>query len=812
MAFELTAKTQLLTQRRNIEPNLILEIEGIETLYTAIQTYKLARYGEDNIYYGMPGLVYGGGIPIENSESLISLSGSSSQLQWQLLQDQGGFSSVASLNIELIDKDGQISELVSPGFVTEELLAKKCKVYISFNGANHPEDSVLIHKGIIKQITTKPASCELTIAHPEQQKRQELFIKQTTRLVGALNNSDTTINVVSTLGFIPPYGSEIETYVQIDDEIIKVGSFNSTQLLGCTRGQLGTVADTHDNNTDLSTFYKLSGNAIDLALKLMLSNGPEYFGLEEVIHIGAISGTEPLPNILFFKYPDIEAKYGLVVGDMVKITLSGIGGNNLVDAVISEFGKTSTGSWVKVTSSLSLELNSPAVVEFKSKYNLFPEGMGMSPDDVDVERHETLRQRFSATVANYTFYLKDTINGKDFLTEQIYYPSGFYAIPRKAKASVGITVPPIAEDNIITLNELSVVKPSDLKPTRSIDKNFFNAYIIKYDELAFADKFTSAKVFVSEDSQNRIQNVGNKPKTIEAKGLRTDGATDTLTRINARRFLERYEFASESIPNIRVLFKDGFKVDVGDTVIFGSPELKVTDLKQGSKDFQPKLYEVVNKKLDLRTGDVTLDILSTNFEIDGRYGIISPSSLVVSGGTDHVIIKDSFSTVSPNKEKDKWIDYINEKIYIHNADYSIAEEIKFIGFDPQNDYKMLFDGNLSFTPGLDYVVDVPFYGDFTDNKINSKIKLLHCFFDPQLTVLNPVSQTVFDVSDISKVFVGSILRVHNYDYSVDSIEVVVSDITGSTVTVNKALGFVPSIGYFIDLVGFKDKGLAYRYI
>lgn len=905
MALDLTLTTSLLTKKRNIEPNLILEIEGIDTVYSAIQTYKIARYGEDNIIYGQDNLFYGQGIPMSNNEALISLDGSSSQLNWQLLQDKGGFSSVASLNIELIDKDQQISKLISPGFITDELLTKKAKCYISFNGASHPDDSVLIHKGIIKEIQTKPASCVLVIAHPEQQKRQELFVKQTTKLTqdllyesaliqsikyfkrsdvaatvyvqytsGAtagnevvtvsggntitvqiqpgvstanqirskLNESgevqnlvsysilsnqgsvaqtatgltqlvtDLTINVQTTNGFLISNHANLQSYVQINDEIIKVTALTQTTFTATERGALRTVPTTHSNGDDVISFFVLTDSALDLALKLMLSNADEYYASEDVLHIGAKSSTEPLDNILFFKYSDIKEKHGLTVGDKVKVTLSGIPANNVIDSVITGFGKNDIGSWIVLSSPLTIELNSPASAEFKSKYNVLSEGMGMTPDDVDVERHETFKTRFSSTIADYTFYIKDTINGKDFLSEQIYVPSGFYSIPRKARASVGITLPPIAEDDILTLDEVNVVRASELRPTRSVDKNFYNAYVIKYDEVSFLEKFASAKVFYSADSQNRIKNVGNRPSTIEAKGLRSGGSTDTVIRINSRRFLERYEFASEYISNVKVLFKDGFKTDIGDTVVFGSPGLKVTDIKYGSKDFQPKLYEIVNKKLDLKTGDITLDILSTNFEIDGRYGVVSPSSLIESGNTNSVIIKDSYSTAFPNKEKDKWEDYIGEKVYIHNQNYTVGEEITLLGFDPQNDYKMLFDGNLSFTPDSSFVVDIPFYPDSTDSKINSKYKLIHCFFDPQLTVLNPISQTVFDVSDPSKVFVGSILRVHNDDFSVDSQEVKVNDITGSTVTTDKALGINPLIGYKIDLIGFKDKGLPYRLI
>lgn len=810
MALDLSARAEVLSQKRNIKPNLILEIDGVDTIYSAIITLEAIKFGGSGVVFGQPGIIFGGSTALENNEALISLGGSGNTISQQLLQDKGGVSSVSSLSIELLDKNGLISELISPGFVVEDLLTQKARVYLNFENGIHPRDSVLIHRGIIDEITPLQGAVKLNIAHPEQMKRQDLFILQNTQLNGAVNNSVTTIAVDTTAGFILPVSPELLSYIKIGDEIIQYTGFSSTQFTGCTRASLGTIAASHADNDEVSSFYRLQDNGIDLALKIMLSLGDDLE--KDVLHIGATSVVDLDPNVVFFDDVDIEKTLGLVVGDFISITGSGFGGNNLTLEPITGFGTAGLGSYVTVDVDLDLELTSPAEATFKSKYNILTEGMGMTMQDVDVERHETLQTRFSSTIPDYDFYIKDTVSGKEFLSEQIYFPAGMYSLPRKSKASVGITVPPIAEDQAQTLDERTIYDASQLKAPRSINKNFYNAVVIKYNEALDEDKFLSGKVEFSADSQSRIANVGNKPFTIESKGLRPSDATETLIRLNTRRILERYQFAAELIPGVKVLYKTGFKIECGDIVVANPQNL--TDLDEGSRNRRPKLYEVVNKSLNIKTGEVVLDLLATNFAIDGRYGVVSPSTLVgVGSTTTSIVIKDSYSTTAPKIERDKWEDFVGLPIKIHSPDWTFDEDITLVEFDSGDDYKMIVSPALSLPPTEDYIIDIPYYENvISDN--STLYKLMFCHFDPRVLVDTGISTTQFTVGagDVVKIFVGSIVRVHNTDFSIDSEERVVTDITGVTITVDETLGFTPATGQEIDLIGFQDGDLPYRLI
>lgn len=812
MALELSDKAEQLSQARVVQPIVILEIEGVFNKYSTAGVTKKIELGDG---YFLGDDIVLGGIAVDKSiKTYITSSGSGGSITQQLLQDKGAASSVSSLPLELVDKNGEITTLISPGFIVNELLAKRAIVYLNFSGGFHPKDSVIIHRGIIDDIQSSPASIRLNIASAEQLKRQTIFVKQETELVGNINNSQTTITVNSTEGFIDP-SSEIHTsYIQINDEIIKWATKNDTQFLGCTRAQLGTIAASGSDGDSVDSFYRLQANAIDLALKLMLSGGDQYF-VDDVqpLYIGSVDGVTLVDNAVFFEIPNIQDLYGLVPGDLFSITDSA--SNDVVDGIIIACVVTEDGSYIITDQTFTIETLTAGVVGFRSQYNVLNEGMAMTPQDVDVERHLDLASRFFSSIPDYDFYLKDDVTAKDFLSEEIYLPAGLYSLPRKTRASVGITLPPIADTNIVYLTSDNIVLPSKLMSQRSVNKYFYNSVIFKYDELALDDKFINGKIIYSATSQERFKPIGNKPFKVVSKGLRPSPDTETLIRINSRRILERYENAAELLPKIGLLFKDGFKIDVGDTVVFGDSGIKMSDPTNGTRNREPRIYEVQNKSLNLKNGEVTVDLLSTNFALNGRYGIVSPSSYVDIGSTTtEIVIKDSFATTYPSIERDKWADYVGQTILVRSTDWLYAEETIFLGFSATDNYVMNVDPPLPSAPLANYIVDIPTYPASTDADVNSFYKIVHCFFDPQLVVVSGTSSTVFDVSsgDAAKIFVGSVIRIHSEDFLIDSGEINVSDITGTTITVDADIGFTPSAGQLIDLVGFIDRGAPYRLV
>jgi hypothetical protein len=822
MSLDLTQNAKFAAGQVNVEPQMVLKIDGYPTLFGVAPVEAFIKIGDTN-----PDLLIGddwviGGIRRSNPDTqkaLISLKdGTTTSINTQLFQDRGGSSSISQINIALIDLNESITQLITPGKDLTDILMTRATVYLGFQGTSFPEDFVRIFKGPITDVSAGPGIITLTISHPDQKKRQQIFNVGKAKVQGALSNVAVTIPVDDTSTFlVPSSDGALLTYVRIDDEIIRYTGKTSNSLTGCTRAQFGTLADVHGDQSDVATFYRLQGTMIDLALKLMLSgvNGPFVEDIP-VTNFVAISSLDSNPQAVYFKGVDVFDEYGLTVGD--KITTSGAvnGGNNFVERTITAVKETEDGSYVLVDGApLTLELTSTGLAAFRSKYDTLGEGLRMTPDDVDVLEHRRLDDLVGAGVPTYDFYLKNEINGKDFIEKELLYPAAFYAIPRKSRSSLGATLPPIAVGSVKIIDSRNVIKPSTIQVKRGISRNFYNTVVYKYDDDPLEDKFRGGTITTDADSQARIP-YGNKVMTIESKGLRSTGSANLLATLASQRLLDRYKYAAEYFEGVKVHYRDSFNIEVGDIVVFGSPDLGISDTKSGKRAFSPRAFEVTNVRRDIK-GTVALDMTDTGFSLRGRYGIVGPSSMLLAGSTSStLVITESFGRVFPDTEPEKWTDYVGQKVLVHDENWAHSAETTFTDFDPGNPYHLRLSPPLPFTPGAGYKVEMPKYGDSTDlsNPENTLWKVLHVFTSPQVPVATGISQTQFTVAagQESKFFVGSVVRIHSENYSADSGELRVTAIAGTTITLDKATGFAMNNTHLVDYIGFaNDSGDPYRY-
>lgn len=820
MALELTDRASFAAAQVNIEPQMVLKIDGYDLLFGVAPIEAFLQIGDPGLEIGDAWNIGGiGPRPSNEQKPLISLKeGTTTSLNTQLMQDRGGASSIQQLDVALIDQNQIITELVTPGMVLEDLLMTKATVYLGFQGTSFPEDFVRIFKGPITDIVAGPGLITLSISHPDKKKQQELFQVGKAKLAGALTNVATTIPLDTVANFIvPPTDPSLRTYIRIDDEIIQYTGIVGNSLTGCVRGQITTVAAAHDDESDVTTFYRLTGQMVDLALKLMLSgwNGPFVSNVPIENFVG-ISGSLTNNQAVFFQSLDVFDEYGITEGDLITTVGAANGANNFVERVITSVVITEDGSYVLVDgAALVSELATAATCSFRSKYDTLSEGMKMTPDEVDVLEHRRLSDFVGTGVPTYEFYLKAEINGKDFIEKELLFPAAFYAIPRKTKSSLGATLPPIAVEDIKILDARNVIKPSSIKVKRSVSKNFYNTVVYKYDEDALEEKFLGGTITTDADSRSRIK-YGNKVMTIESRGLRSSGDATLVANLASQRILDRYKFAAEYFEGIKLHYRTGFNIEIGDIVIFGDPRLQITDTKSGTRAFAPRAFEVVNVKRDIK-GNVSIDIADTGFSIRGRFGIVSPSSLLLAGcTTTALLITESFGRTLPDSEPEKWEDYVGQKILVHDETWTRSEETFFTGFDPGNPYKLILSPPLGFTPQVGDIVELATYGSGSDpsNPENTLAKVLHVFLSPQVAVVAGTSQTEFSVGggDIGKFFEGCTVRVHSEDFTQDSGEVRVSTIVGTTITVDSALGFVPNASHLIDYIGFSnDSGDPYRY-
>lgn len=916
MAYNITEKAEIFSTKNQIEPNIVLVIDGVAEAFGIQVIETVAKLGENGIEFGDPELIFGGLVEVAASDPIISMSGTTDTVTQQLEPDKAAASSTQTMKVKLIDFDNKMTELASPGFIVNDLLYRDAVVYLGLKGTSYPEDYIQIFNGKIQQISSPSGAVELTIAHPEDLKRSEIFpltetiltqplnyfskeiqdlfyaqlpdvigtvqvqyvnspflgdvanisvsgllitatiesgvtkastIKKkilnhedanqlvTVKVSGVAANTQTSIPItnleVSTdiycetvNGFFLPDAPLFRTFARIGDEIIEYTGIDvgTNRLTGCIRSSLSSLGDTHDVDDEVKSFYKLgdntseNGNAITMALRVLLSGADEFYITElEIENIVDLGVGPPVPNGVIFNGVFLKSFDGVTVGDTVTITGDSNGANNVTDAVIAEIIEGDFGTYIVLDGvSMVSSIASAGVCSFKSRFNILVDGVGLKPSQVDIERFEYVNATFTSNISNYEFYLKDTVNAKEFINEQLFLPTGLFSIPRKGRVSVGFTAPPLFSDGTKTLDVDTVKKASSLVVNRSITKNFYNAIVYRFNEDSVEDKSLSGKIVLSNDSTNRI-NAPTKAFTITAKGLRPSAETSQLIDRISARFLSRYEFAAESM-DVEVPFSTGWTVEVGDSIIFGDDKLKVSDSTTGTRNFKPRLFEILNKSLNWKTGQVKLTIIDANYSQGLRYAVWSPSSNIGTGSTTtSVVIQDSFGTTAPSKEKDKWAFYVGKKLLFRSADWATEYISELTGFDPADSYKMLVNPALPAPPLSGWIVSLPSYDDIPES--DDILKNIHLFWDPTVEVLTGVSQTELTVAalDFPKFFVGGIVRVHNEDYSIDSglKGKRITAVTGPGTIECESLGFTPAVGQKIDLVGFEsDEGAPYAWL
>ncbi|HNC40294.1 MAG TPA: hypothetical protein PK522_00765 [Nitrosomonas sp.] len=910
MAYQLSSRAKTLLNQTNIEPNIVLCIGDYGCFGASITKVK--------VKIGMPGLKIGGGWKIggtiqdENIVDYISLDGTTTDITQQLDLDKGGATSTQTVDVRLVDINGEITRLISPGFDLNDILYTDAQLYLGFKDGAFPQDYVDLFIGKVQSIKSGSGYIDLTIAHPDELKRAEIFPKFETSLVadapyysksiqdltyyqsgnyngivqvrylnipfigdvanitvsgglitasiesgvtkantiknairdhfeannlvqvmvsGTGTNAQTTqattslevsdeLFLESVDGLYLPHGDIFKTYVRIDDEIIEYTGIDTTlkKLTGCVRRSLNSLGKSHKIDDAVQSFYKLgdntdASNAIDLALMLMLSDGigsPYLTGIEDLqfYNFGTLTN---YPNGLLITGVDAVRRYNIRAGDLFTVSGASNPANNFTDQVIEAVDVIDLGTIVYIAGqSFVSEPMSAALGSVKSQYNVLPDGCGFIPNQVDIDRFKQIQSRFPSSIANYELYLKDTVKPKDLINTDLFLPSALYSIPRQGKASIGISAPPLYEGGTKTLDITTVKNPSKLKMTRTVSKYFYNSIIYKYNEDSVDDRALSGLIIYSADSVNRIASP-NRPYTIEAKGVRPSPTNTQLITRNCKRYLQRFQFAAEQIP-VEPDYKTGYTIEVGDSVVFGDSELQVSDSVSGTRDFKPRVFEVVNKSFNWKTGKITLNIVDTNYSASVRYGVWSPASMVKAGSTTtNIKVLNSYGSTS---ERDKWTQYFGRTVRVRSKDYSISQNVKLVGFDPTYDDTMIVD-TLGFTPLDGYIVDTPIYNDL-NLAGDSFYKAVHPFWTPTLTVVSGTSSTEFEVSvgDAAKLFEGSTIRIHNADYTVDSAEktIKVSSVVGTTVTCDD-IGFTPSAGQLINLVGFvSDDGNPYVWV
>jgi hypothetical protein len=826
----------LTTAAQTKQLNIVLCIDGLSTCFSVANTYTRVRYGDAGIYYGTPGVVYGALRLRDDVKSYLSFD--SGMTLSQRLEPEQGRASISQFSFTLIDKDGYVSQVVSPGGgLLNEILGRAVTVRMGYLNNSYPEDYFVVFRGIITNVQIVAGKVNLSIGDANQKRRSATFKVAKTTLTSDVNNSQLNIPINSIVNFYDLIVNEspatpnlwsVKPYCIIENEIIPYGfgAISGNTITAYSRGGVyarGTSATAHANGTNVTNGIEINGHPINLALRIMLSGWGGQPWKTGVICTAlglVIDGTvTPAANVIVLP-PAIDAdiEYGLVVGDRVQISGSTAGNDGTY--TITAFGTCEgfTNRLIYLSANLAIENPASSVtLSFYSQFDVLPDnaGLALTPNDVDVKTHIKYRDTvFVGTEYFMVLYITSQQTGKAFIESELYLPMGAYSLTRYGRLSMGYTKPPIAADKLIVLDANNVINPQNISVSRGLNnRKFYNEIQFQYDATD-AGNFQEVVRSVDTDSLSKIGILQLLP--IASQGLKAQYGGGILANRICNRLLTRFRQAAFDV-QLSTFWNPGTFIEAGDGVVLrDGGYLHLTNFANGTRNLGSQVLEVTDRTIDLKTGQVKLTLTSALGNIlDARYAVVSPSSQISAEGTTTSQVKIKPSYGNTVDEALKWTQLVGIDLLIHDYTFSQVETRTLIGISSTQPDTLLLSSPLSFLPGEDYIIDVARYGSGTDATYNSLAKAVYCFIDPTLSVLAGLSTTQFTVSlsDLSKLSLGASLFIRSNDWSLKSPDVKVSEIMSpNTIVVSESLGFIPSSGQKIELVGFLDGGGAYRYI
>ena len=757
---------------------------------------------------------------------------------------QSGVSTAAQI-ATAIQRNEDASTLVStavyhPAIATTQTVQAQTFLSLNTNKLINIQGIVYFQAAVASGVTityanTATAGSEtVTVASSAITIHMQTGVSTAAQIATALKNAIAMVSPLVTFTVLP----FAETIVQVAQaSTAMVVTTPGTMFAVVQRGARGTTADVHtvsgdpNNPTTVAAGIQVGDlvnaeNALDMALKLMLSGWGGNWVSD--VALASINITpDPLPfqstsNILQFPSGvDVVNDYGLVAGDIITIYNSPNGATNGVPAKIVRFAdyESQSNRLVYLDTFFAKEPTTVATASFRSQYDQYPinAGLMLTPKDVDVAGHTYVKQTFLGAGGNNLmfFIIAQEDSGKDFVQTEVYYPIGAFGLTRYGKLSCGYNAPPIANQNVVTLDETDILSPDKIKVSRAANnRTLFNEIDFTYAPLDDGSTFTKVINVTSAPSLNALKGFTN-PLPITSRGLYASYPANLIEKY-ALFLLNKYAFSVTQIP-LTVNWRAGSVIEVGDVCILDDSKgiLQIANFQTGQRGLGKQLYNIINRTFNIK--DATIDLTlqgGLNATVTDRFATISPSSKVdVGSTTTQIIIKDSYGAIFPGNESKKWANYVGLPITVHSSDYTQTADVTLVSIDPVNNYALNVT-TIPFVPAENYVVDIQNYPNNPDPTVNALYKLMHAFLSPLVLVVTGIDQRNLTVSggDIAKFFVGSIIRVHSVDYSVDSGDVTVTIISGTTITVDNALGFVPTVGLQINLIGFSDKGQSYRFI
>jgi hypothetical protein len=796
-------------------PSYVMVIDGYEFILGTTEIGTKLLYG-DNVKYGQS-FIYGGIRPIEKQLPIFDLQNSTNKIN-QVHEQEQGKATISTLQICVIDYLGEMTKLISPGVIIDDVMGKTVEFWGGFSEISFPHEYVKLFRGYITNVRAKPCQVIFDLSDPSGKQRTQCFVCRSSKLGAEINSSETMIPIVSTAGFFESIANAIgvtdatvKLGVRIGDEFIQYTGISGNSLTGCTRaafqnyGGVKNVASSHDSGEEVVNCIVIEDLAINIALKTMLSGlGTWWKETIEIQHIGLTGLVSPnrIDNSIRLK-KSVDS-YGIVVGDFVKV--STIGQVFTVEEIYDENTIIVSPHGILVDS-----LETDALLSHRSKYDTYPVnvGLGMTPDDVDIARFEYWRDSFLGSQV-MGFCIDETENdGKTFIEKELLLPICAYSLTRSGRRSMGLTHPPLAVDTLDVIDDDAIVDPQNIEVNRGFNnRRFFNEIFYKYDHIR--GDFTS--MYYRDDSESISRFGASQVKTlpISSRGFRTHLGGPALVAARAYRFLQRYRFGCEEI-SLSVSWGRGHLHEAGDIVVLNDTgHLLIPNTDDGTRQIKNRPMEILERNVGVRDAKVQLKLLSkSGFELTDRYAVISPSSVIRYVGSDYIDIDPSFGKKYSDFEYKKWNKLLGYRIRVFSIDYSRDSIVFLKSQDETRKERFYVTGTLDAEPG-DIVRLAPYYDADRDQETLSKN--VYFYVNPTLKVVSGSSMSVFEVDDASGLIPGSVVMVRSLDWNTESVESKVSTIVGNVVTLKTEIGFVPEAGQLVELVGYVDGGAPYRII
>lgn len=826
----------------NKNPVIVLEIEGLDFVIGSNQIYESINYDDPDLFYDDPSLTYDGLRPVdpEKQKALIDRAKSFATIS-QKLEQWDGKASVETFNIRIVDYNGLITKVCTPGHYIEDILNRKVVIRYGFQEIGYPEDYIVLFRGYVNNVRLGPGWVDFIFTDPSAKRKQVLFNASTVTLTNAITDSDTTLTISSTenlyQNILSPFGNQdsgVTIGMVIDGKEVvtfqNVDILNSTQVV-VQRAQFGYGAHAHDAGVEIKMFIRFEDNPVNIALKTMLSgwngNWIDSINLRSINNDDA--GSIVADTITFGPGVILSQDYGLVIGDFVTLSGSSIPANNAV-FTIAEFVNDRT---IKVVETGILQTEPPpisgylsTVAAFRSKYDAYPTtaGLSLTPQDVFVSAHEDIRDTYIQF--NYDFQIVGSEDsGKTWIETHLMKPLGAYSLTQGSMISMGLSRPPLTNDLTKILDADNVVKAGECVVERGLNTRFFyNEVLFQYAWNPLTEKYGRSLRIIDADAQKRMRQVS--VLKIEARGFPDTVQSQTLLKARANRILQRHRYATETVELV-TNFGTGNLVDAGDVMVLTdseTPVLQISNTEQASRGIGARIMEVQERTINISQGTTKMRLLSNNgFSLTDRYGVISPSSKVTldpSNTNAFFKIKDSFGSKFPGAEHKKWDNYAGSRIIIHDNNWT-RSGISTFSIDAVNPYFIQLDTALSFVPQEDDVMELAPYDDSSAG-VDSAVKAEFCWLDSTATIFSGSSSNVFtlDSGFSSRYQAGMICYVQSPDGSRFSPDLKIISVVGDIVTVGPIisggsiadLGFVPLNGDLLQLASFKDGGAGYRLI